>query len=249
MASIEIRTTQNVTITYDLANVRDRLFAFLIDSFLIGTAYYVLLIFFLSRMEPLLQDASGLLINFLGYLLPLFLLMFYCFIFEIFLHGQTIGKRMIGIKVVRLDGKEPGLTDYLLRTVFYLVDVFFSFGIIAALLIGSTPRHQRLGDLTAHTTVVRVPSRLPYRLRTVLRIESLEGYEPQFPGIRQVSEQDMLLVKTTLARYQSFPNPAHREAIRQLARRLAQLLELEEVPKDKVGFLKTLIRDYVILTR
>ncbi|MCB9282584.1 MAG: RDD family protein [Lewinellaceae bacterium] len=249
MASIEIRTTQNVTITYELANVRDRLFAFLIDFSLIIILYYILLMFFLPRMEPLLQDASGMMIGFLFYLLPLFLLMMYCFIFEVFLHGQTIGKRMIGIKVVRLDGKEPGLTDYLLRTVFYLIDVYFSFGVFAALLIGSTARHQRLGDLTAHTTVVRVPSRLPHRLRTVLRIESMEGYEPQYPGIRQVSEQDMLLVKTTLARYQSFPNPAHREAIRLLADRLAGLLEISEVPKDKVGFLKTLIRDYVILTR
>ena len=249
MASIEIRTTQNVTITYELANVRDRLFAFLIDFFLIATLYYILLVFLLSTVGPLLSASSGLLINFLVYFLPLFIFLFYCFAFEVYLHGQTIGKRMIGIKVVRLDGKEPGLTDYLLRSVFYLIDVFFSGGIIAALMIGSTPRHQRLGDLTAHTTVIRVPARLPYRLRDVLRIESLEDYEPQYPGIRQISEQDMLLVKTTLARYQSFPNSAHREALRNLANRLAILLELPKTPTDMVGFLKTLIRDYVVLTR
>ncbi|MBK7409622.1 MAG: RDD family protein [Saprospirales bacterium] len=249
MASIEIRTTQNVTITYELANVRDRLFAFLIDFFLIATLYYILLVFLISTVGTLLSAASGLLLSFLVYFLPLFIFLFYCFSFEVYLHGQTIGKRMIGIKVVRLDGKEPGLTDYLLRSIFYLIDVVFSSGIIASLLIGSTPRHQRLGDLTAHTTVIRVPSNLPYRLRDVLRIESLEDYEPQYPGIRQVSEQDMLLVKTALARYQSFPNNAHREVLQQLANRLASLLELPQAPADKVSFLKTLIRDYVVLTR
>lgn len=248
MASIDIRTTQNVTITYELANVRDRLLAFLIDFFLVVVAYYFLLVILVLMIESI-GSGSAMMLNFLIFLFPLFLFLLYMFSFEVILHGQTIGKRMIGIKVVRLDGKEPGLTDYLLRAVFYLIDVILCMGAIAALLIGTTSRHQRLGDLTAHTTVVRIRSRLPYRLRDLLRIESLEYYEPQYPAVRQISEQDMLVVKNTLSRYQSFPNPAHRAALEQLAIRMASLLGLEAPPSDKFTFLKTLIRDYVVLTR
>lgn len=249
MASIEIRTTQNVPIIYELANVRDRLLAFLIDFFLFFVFYYILLIFILSTVGRYLFSSSTFLLSFLFYFFPLFLFLLYGFVFEVVLHGQTLGKRMLGIRVVRVDGREPGLTDYMLRSVFYLVDVFFSLGVIASLLIGSTVRHQRLGDLTAHTTVVRVRSRLPHRLKDLLRIESLEDYEPQYPGIRQVKEQDMLLAKAALTRLQRFPNNAHREAVRELANRMAELLGLPEPPKDKAKFLKTLIRDYVVLTR
>ena len=249
MASIEIRTTQNVSIIYELANVRDRLLAFIIDLILFGVFYYILLIIVLFAFGDYLFQSSGFMVSFLIYFFPLFLFLTYCFAFEVLWHGQTVAKRMMGIRVVRLDGREPGLTDYLLRTVFYLIDVFFSMGVIASLLIGSTARHQRLGDLTAHTTVVRVRAVQPLRLRDLQRIESREEYEPQYPGIRQVNEQDMLFVKTVLARYNRFPNAAHREAVRLLANRMAELLGLPEPPKDKVAFLRTLIRDYVVLTR
>jgi uncharacterized RDD family membrane protein YckC len=248
MASIEIRTTQNVAIIYELANVRDRIFAFLIDFILIFFGYYFLLIFIFSMLNPNL--ISGFLSGFIFYLFPLFLFLFYNFSFEVVLHGQTIGKRMIGIKVMRLDGREPGLTDYLLRSVFYLVDVVFSLGVIAALMVGSTARHQRLGDLTAHTTLVRVRAQLPIRLLDLLRrSDTAEEYEPQYPAIRQMNERDMLLVKTALARYKSYPNEAHREALRDMAFRMAELLDMPKPPRDTVGFLKTLIRDYVALTR
>lgn len=250
MASIEIRTTQNVAIIYELANVRDRIFAFLIDFILIFFGYYFLLVFVFSMLGPYINSSSGFLNNFISYFFPLFLFLFYNFAFEVVLHGQTIGKRMIGIKVMRLDGREPGLTDYLLRSVFYLVDVVFSLGVIAALMVGSTARHQRLGDLTAHTTLVRVRAQLPIRLLDLLRrSDTAEEYEPQYPAIRQMNERDMLLVKTALARYKSYPNEAHREALRDLAFRMAELLDMPKPPRDTVGFLKTLIRDYVALTR
>ena len=247
MATIEIRTTQNVTITYELANVRDRILAFVIDFILVIVLYYFLLFSVLAAM----QNFNGIesLLPFLFYFFPIFLFVSYAFTFEVVLHGQTIGKRMTGLKVVRIDGKEPGLTDYLLRALFYLFDVILCMGVIGALLIGTTARHQRLGDLTAHTTVVRVRSRLPHHLRDLLQISSPENYEPQYPGVRQFSEQDMLLVKNTLTRYQTYRNAAHREALVQLANRLAAILELDAPPPNSEAFLKTLLRDYVVLTR
>ena len=65
---------------------------------------------------------------------------------------------------MRLDGREPGLSDYLLRAVFHLVDSILSAGIVAAILVSTSAKNQRLGDLTANTTVIRTRHSRQFKL-------------------------------------------------------------------------------------
>jgi len=246
--TIDIRTTQNVTIEYELATLRERILAFLIDLFLIGTMYFLLLVLALSTIGDEGEE-SGLLFYFIVGLLPLALFMLYHLLSEVLANGQSWGKKSMGIRVVRLDGREPGLSDYLLRAVFHIVDTLTSAGILAAILISTSGKNQRLGDMTANTTVIRMRHKQRFKLEDILRINTLDDYRPQYPGVRQLSEQDMLLVKNALSRYQSYRNRAHHEVIDELVDRLQDLLGIEETPRDKVAFLKTLIRDYIVLTR
>ena len=248
MQTIEIRTTQNVTIEYELASLRDRILAYFIDFMIVMVAYAILVAILSATIQAVI-NSSGLNANFVYYLLPMFLFIFYQLFMEIFNNGQSIGKKALNVKVIRLDGKEPGLSDYLLRAVLLIVDTWFCFGVVASLLIGSTAKRQRFGDLTANTTVVRLQSKLQISLNDVLKIDSLHAYEPQYPEIRQMREKDMLMIKNAIARYQKHPNKAHREAISELIDRLVSLLELEERPRNGIEFLKTLIRDYIVLTR
>jgi len=168
---------------------------------------------------------------------------------EIIADGQSWGKKAMGIKVVRLDGQEPSLIDYLLRAVFLIVDVLLSVGILAALLISSSNNSQRLGDMTANTTVIRVKFGFRFRLEDILKINSLDDYEPAYPEVRRLSEKDMLLIKTIITRYRKHRNQAHREVINDLVQNLTKRLDILEPPKNKIEFLKTLIRDYIVLTR
>jgi uncharacterized RDD family membrane protein YckC len=69
--------------------------------------------------------------------------------------GQTLGKMLLGIKVVREDdGGVPGVKAAAIRTVLRIVDGLFSYlvGFITVLISG---KNQRLGDMAAHTLVVR----------------------------------------------------------------------------------------------
>jgi len=175
--------------------------------------------------------------------------MAYQLVSEVAADGQSWGKKAMGIKVVRLDGEEPSLVDYLLRAVFLIIDFLLSLGIIAALLISSTVNSQRLGDMTANTTVIRVKFNFRFRLEDILKINSLDDYEPIYPEVRQLSEQDMLLIKTVISRYQKHRNPAHKEVISDLSKHLSGILQITDVPRNKIEFLKTLIRDYIVLTR
>ena len=248
MATIEIKTTQNVIIEYELATLRERMLAFLIDFFIVGAIYLVLFLMLLSAMSNTsLEDSMGMYVIY-GFL-PLVVFVFYHLLSEVLTNGQSWGKRSMGIRVVRLDGGEPGLGDYLLRAVFHLLDTITSAGIVAALLISTSERNQRLGDLTANTTIIRVRHYIRFKLSDILNINTLEDYEPRYPAVKKLSEQDMLLVKNVVARYQSFRNDAHREAVTALVERLKEILEIKEIPQDRIGFLKTLIRDYIVLTR
>ena len=69
--------------------------------------------------------------------------------------GQTVGKMLLGIKVVREDnGGVPGIQTAAIRTVLRLIDGFF-FYLVAFISVLASGKNQRLGDMVAHTLVVR----------------------------------------------------------------------------------------------
>jgi uncharacterized RDD family membrane protein YckC len=71
------------------------------------------------------------------------------------LYGTTIGKKLIGIKVVDDRGRVPGIVPALIRNVLRIVDILPQFYIIGIVLIFTNDDNQRLGDMVGGTYVVR----------------------------------------------------------------------------------------------
>jgi uncharacterized RDD family membrane protein YckC len=71
--------------------------------------------------------------------------------------AATPAMRWLGLRIVTVHGEVPALRDYVLRWLMAVVDDLF-FGLVGAVLIAVTPRHQRAGDLVARTLVVRCTS-------------------------------------------------------------------------------------------
>ncbi len=245
MATIDIRTTQNVMIEYELASLRERFFGFFIDLLLFFVIYFFLLFFLATLFGDFITDWG---FRFLG-LMQLAGLMLYHFMSEIFSNGQSWGKKATNLKVVRLDGQEPGPGDFLMRSLFLLVDFIFSAGVLGAVLISSTYRGQRLGDLAANTAVIRVKNQLHFQLSDILNIQTIEDYEPKYPEVKQLAEPDVLLIKNTLTRYKSWRNPAHAHAINEAVQVISKQLDIAPPKGRQTEFLKTIIRDYIVLTR
>jgi uncharacterized RDD family membrane protein YckC len=245
MPNIDIRTTQNVTIEYELASLRDRFFAFLLDFFIYSVAMMVCWQVVILLVGDAITEWGGAVIS-MSYMVGLLV---YHLASDMVGNGQSLGKRALGIRVLRLDGLEPGMGEYLLRSILLLLDFTFTAGALGGILIGSTYKHQRLGDLAANTTVVRNTGQLAFRLNDILKINTLENYEPQYPAVRQMTEADMLLIKNLLGRYQQLQNDAHATAIKEAAVNICQQLNIQSPKGNHVEFLKTLIRDYIVLTR
>jgi len=70
------------------------------------------------------------------------------------LTGMTLGKRMVGIRVVADDGEHVGLNAAVIRNLLRLIDGLF-FYLVGALFAVSSERGRRLGDHIAGTIVVR----------------------------------------------------------------------------------------------
>ncbi len=69
--------------------------------------------------------------------------------------GQTVGKMLVGIRVIgEATGRPPGISGAILRTLLRLVDGLFGY-LLGYLVVLASPKRQRLGDMAAHTLVVR----------------------------------------------------------------------------------------------
>lgn len=129
------------------AKLRKRALEALIDYTIIYTTTFVYIFTF---GEP---DAEGVyaLEGFAA--LPVFGLWLVYFPMLEGMTGQTFGKKVMGIRVVKLNGDPVGFRDALVRRLFDMVDLLF-FGLVGILVMRRNDKKQRVGDLVAHTLVI-----------------------------------------------------------------------------------------------
>lgn len=185
MEHVQIQTAQNVGIDFEIAGLGERIVAALIDYALL-LCYLILLGLLASATESL----AVLIIGVLPYLL-------YFLLCEVFLDGQSIGKRLRKIKVTRLDGTEPTLGNYLLRWILRPIDVELFSGMVAIVTIAVNGRGQRLGDLAADTTVVKIKPRV--RLEDTVLAEIDADHQVLFPQVDVLTAEEVETAKEVLS--------------------------------------------------
>jgi uncharacterized RDD family membrane protein YckC len=233
MQKIEMRTTQSVLIDYEVASLGDRIGAFLLDALLIG-AYYALIGLLNYQTEGLPYWLSLILIP------PAF---FYHLICEIFLNGQSLGKRLLHLKVVRLDGTQPGTGSYLLRFLLRPLDIWL-YGSVAVITILINGKGQRLGDLAAGTTVVKYTDQQAALEQQFYSQQAEGAYELQFPEASRLTEQEIAQIQETLRTYRLTANT---QAVQQMAEQVQAHLGLRS-DMPPVALLNTLVKDYKYLS-
>ncbi|MEZ5004440.1 MAG: RDD family protein [Chitinophagales bacterium] len=247
MKKIEITTAQKVIIQYELASLRDRIIAFIIDAIIlwstVGILVAIITVSTASNFNPELTET-------LSWLVATPIVVFYTLVSELITNGQTLGKRMMGLKVVKLNGGLPTADDFLIRWVFRGIDIYTSFGAVAALLVSSSDKAQRLGGLLSNTAVIKLKGDFNIKLEDLEKMfDSANDYEATYPNVTMFTDKDMLVLKELMKRYQSNPNPAHQKLMRRSVISLSRKLNLEEIPTNAMEFLQLVLKDYVMLTR
>lgn len=242
MKTIEITTTQNVTIEYALGTLGNRIIAFVID-FVIMFLTALLFLFVVEQLFPYMSET-------IGTLIVVCIFFPYTLLLEYFNNGQSIGKKMMKLKVIRIDGENTRFMDYFTRWSFRFIDIYFSLGSLASMGIISSTKNQKLGDLFANTTVVKLGLDNRLQLKSLLALKNLTNYTPVYPEVMQLEEKHVLTIQETLNRQKKYPNYVHKIAVERIVSRLEKELGIQKDKRqNEVKFLQTLIKDYVVLTR
>jgi uncharacterized RDD family membrane protein YckC len=234
MQTIRVRTTQNVFIEYPLGSIGDRILAHLLDR--------IILIFYSIAVVALLLNAE--VEEEYVWLITLgFPWMFYSLLFEILMNGQTPGKRALKIQVVRLDGTPPTIGDYLMRWIFSFVDIYILSGVVAVVTIAMGGKGQRLGDVVAGTSVVKLVEQNQITTEQVF-VPTEEKYTPTFAEVTTLNEKDIELIQRALEVNRDQGNI---QPVLIISEKIKALLKIE-TDMPPVKFLYTIIKDYQHIT-
>jgi uncharacterized RDD family membrane protein YckC len=190
MSKISILTPQNIELEYDLASVGDRIVATIVDRLII-IAYIIILIIIASQSK------------FTGDIMQLYIfvaslpVMFYSLLSEVFMNGQTLGKRVMKIKVISINGNQPSFSQYLMRWLFRIIDLFMTGNILAIVMVAVNEKRQRLGDIVAGTTIIKTTLRTS--INETLYVPVAEtNYKATYPEVINLKDSDIQLVKEVI---------------------------------------------------
>jgi uncharacterized RDD family membrane protein YckC len=234
--SVAVHTTQNVVIDYVPAGLGNRILAGLLD-FIFKFAYLVTILIVLYSTDAFSVQSQTV------YALIMVLIfapwLFYDLLFEIFMQGQTLGKKILKLKVVKLDGTQPSVGSYILRWLLRIVEIDISYSMIAVVAIASSKNRQRLGDMAAGTTVIAIKP--PVTLKDmILQAEQKEGYKVVFPEVINLTEKDIELMKEV---YDFYMKVGNTDALHKLAEKIRQKAGIKTDMKDG-ELIATLMKDY-----
>ncbi|MBD0331575.1 MAG: RDD family protein [Chitinophagaceae bacterium] len=266
MPVIRIRTNFNIDIEFPGSSFHRRLFAWLIDLFI--QIFYIIIaskfLHWLSNQFPETRDMNY---NFWAIgsvlILPFFT---YHLVSEITMNGQSIGKKLMRLKVISENGGRPSIDQYIIRWLirtsdytlliiiimipymqYYGATIYW--GVVGALallvtdiILVNSRKHQRLGDILAHTVVIKNAQQ--GTIADTIFLEVADDYIPSFPQVMELNDRDVNALKEILATARETHNY---ELAGQASEKVKDHLKVNSL-QSPFEFLEVLLKDYNYLS-
>jgi uncharacterized RDD family membrane protein YckC len=246
-----LETPENISFGYEVAGIGSRFLAALIDTLIQFLLYFFLslALVFISATATALRLPTQF-ANWLGvlFIIALFLIQFGYFMFlEIIMNGQTPGKRLFHLRVIKENGYPLGVMDSVVRNLIRIIDFFpfgYGIGIIAMFL---NDRAKRLGDFGAGTIVVKLRDQIKLAELSIPASTGTTTAAAQVPGLERLKEPDIEVIESYLRRRTELKNanvlgPKLATQIRARLNSHDEQVELEPPAAD--DFLRTVVAAY-----
>lgn len=243
MESYRLRTPEAINLSYDLAGIGSRGLALMIDTAIIAVVTIGIIVaavlFATSGGDETVAGIAALSL--------IFLLWFGYFIaFETLWEGQTPGKRILGIRVLKTTGYPVGLVEALVRNIVRLADMLPSLYALGLIVMFLSPQSRRLGDYAAGTVVIKErgrvtppggSGRVPETGRAERGAQDEEEWGWDLAGLR---EGDISTVRAFLERAPGLAPEARRRVATEMGERVRAIIGARE-PLDEERFLRRVV--------
>ena len=268
MKTLQINTTQNVNINFELANVGQRLLAFIVDNIIKFGYIYLIVSFFNFSVFDTATSGDYWSIKAID-VLVLLPLTFYSLYLEILMNGQTIGKKLLKIRVINIDGFKPSAVDYTMRWFLRIVDfnlfmlilvymaslnmmnnlgliyaVFFFGKLIGFISILLTKNNQRVGDIPANTVIISLKDQTKFS-QTILENIS-NDYVPTYPSVIKLSDNDARIIKET---FKAASRTSNHKTLLKLKIKIEDVTGIKSTESSTKVFIDTILKDYNYYTQ
>lgn len=237
MSTSDIITGQFVRISQTPASVGDRIVARIIDMVIL-VIYLIASCYVIAATVKFDTDVTS-------WFLPLVLIlpaMGYSFLCETFYHGQTLGKYIMHIRVISIDGSTPTIGSLLMRWMLLIIDLYFS--CVGLLFIACSRKRQRLGDIAAGTMVIKIANYSKMHISLDEFYYARRDYKPVYPEARQLSLGQADVIRKALYGTDFYNVPQ----IDLLSAKVQHFLKILPRDDDNIKFLTTLLHDYLYYT-
>lgn len=251
-----VETPEQIDVAYDVAGIGSRFLAALLDHIFVGMILSIscMLVSVAANALDLGLD-GGLIAGLFGLGIYLSLCGYHIF-FETIWNGQTPGKRMVGLRMVRTGGRPIGFLGSTIRNFIRLVDflpVLYGVGVIVMFI---DRRSRRLGDLAAGCMAVRERKAVTLESLTTPSVTEapvvVAAESITIPNLPAVQRDDYDIVQEYLRRRSGLSLEARQRLSQQLIEGLQQRLGYPLLVKDLAQsehFLLLIAAEYQALER
>ena len=264
MSVIRIMTNFNIELEFPAASFLRRLAAWVIDIIILFIYTRVSIEIIDSVARNMNEQMEWLV--FLVFLVPFLTYHLLC---EVTMNGQSFGKKIMKIRVVNENGGQPSLGQYVIRWLirtsdlmaviililvveaadrggnaenFWRVGIPLGLFITDIILVNTSRKNQRLGDMLAHTLLIKATEK--HTIDDTVFLAVSDHYVPSFPQVMQLSDRDMNSLKGILdtARKKSDYNLAE-----MASEKIKNHLKIQTT-LSAFDFLEVLLKDYNYLS-